>query len=134
MRMARQPIAGFLFRRLGKVGQHLVAADIERAKGHRTVADMVEDTAVELGLLIDIGKGVPHHEGDLGAVEPDAFGAGLVEMRQVDQQPGIEVERHADAVHRHRRERANRRIHLLLRQAHLDVGLDRLPGCPRPGE
>ena len=75
--------------RLGRqVGQHLVAADIERAEGHRPVAGRVQHAAVERGLRIVVGK-LRDHELELGAEEADALGAGLVEMLQVDQQARV---------------------------------------------
>src|SRR6185437_326487 len=107
-----------------QIGQYLVAADIERAKRHRPVAGMIEDAAVELGLLVDIGKAVLHHERDLGAVKSDPGRPRLVEIRQIDEQPGIEMQRHRHAVEGLRRRLANLGVFLLLRQAHLDIRLD----------
>src|SRR3546814_15557596 len=49
----------------------------------------------------------------LGAVEPDAVGA-LLQMRQVDHEPGVDVEAEALAVAAHRRQVAHRTIGLPL--------------------
>ena len=81
------------------VGQHLVAADVERAEGHRPVAGRLEHGLVERVLLAGARELRGDHELQLGAEQPDAVGAGLLDMRQVDQQAGIEVE----ADHRGRR-------------------------------
>ena len=74
-----------------EVGQHLVAADIERAEHHRPVAGGVEDRLVEAGLLLEPREGRRDHELQLGAEQADAVGARLIEMRQVEQQAGIDV-------------------------------------------
>ena len=81
-----------------QVGQYLVAADIQGAKDHRTVLGLIEYAPIELGLLVDAGKAVPHHERDLGAKEPDALGPRRLQLRQVDQQPGIQQQLDLDAV------------------------------------
>ena len=72
------------------IGQHLVAADVERAEGHRLVAGGVEHRAVERELLGGAREGRRHHELQLGAEQADAGGAGLLDMRQVDREAGIE--------------------------------------------
>ncbi len=87
---------------------------------------VVEDAAVERGLLVDIGKVVTHHERDLGAIEPDAGSPRFVEMRQVDEKPGVEMQRDLDAVQRYRRRLADRGIGLLAGKPHPHIGFDRL--------
>ena len=67
------------------VGQDLVAADIEGAEGDRPVARRGEHGAVERLLLGGRGHALGDHELQLGAEQADAGGAGLVQMRQVDQ-------------------------------------------------
>jgi len=81
-----------------EVGQQLVAADVQRAEHHGPIARLVVDALVQLGLRPDVGIGRPRHERNLGAVESDAVGPGLVEMREVDQEAGVEHERDAGAV------------------------------------
>ena len=75
---------------MAQIGQHLVAADIERAEDDRPLAGLLEGAAVEPGLVGDIGKGVARQQRYLGAEEPDTFRAGRRDLRQVEQQPGIE--------------------------------------------
>ena len=88
--MARQPSAGFSSSLVAHIGQHLVAADIERAEGHRLVARGVEHRAVERELLADARQCGRDHELQFGAEQADAGGAGLLDMRQIDQQAGID--------------------------------------------
>ena len=80
-----------------QVGQYLVAADIQGAEDYRPVFGLIENAPIELGLFDNSGEAVPHHERDLGAKEPDPFGAGRPGLGQVDQQPGIELQRDGDA-------------------------------------
>ena len=68
------------------IGQHLVAADVERAEGHRLVAGGVEHGAVERVLLAGAREIRRHHELQLGAEQADAGGAGIDDVRQVDAQ------------------------------------------------
>ena len=82
--MARQPSAGFSSSTLRMIGQHLVAADVERAEGHRPVAGGIEHGAVKRELLAGARQRGRDHELQFGAEQPDAGGAGLVDMRQVD--------------------------------------------------
>ena len=56
-------------------------------------AGRVEHSAVERELLAGAGKLRRHHELQLGAEQADAGGAGLCDMRQVDQQAGIDHQR-----------------------------------------
>ena len=72
------------------IGQHLVAADVEGAEGHRLVAGGVEHRAIERELLGGARQGRRHHELQLGAEQADAGGAGLLDMRQVDGEAGVE--------------------------------------------
>ena len=97
-RIARQPSAGFSSSTVAHVGQHLVAADVERAEGHRPAGRRVEHRAVELLLLARARELRGDHELHLGAEQPDAGRAGLGDLRQVDQQAGIEQQRHRLAV------------------------------------
>ena len=66
--------------------------------GNVATADEPFFVTCDPGLLIDVGEAILHHERDLGAVEADAGCPGLIEMRQVDEQPGIEIQRHRDAI------------------------------------
>ncbi len=75
---------------IAHVGQHLVAADVEGAERHRLVAGRIEHGAVERELLGRAGEGRRHHELQFGAEQPDAGGAGLLDMRQVDGKTGID--------------------------------------------
>ena len=68
------------------IGQHLVAADVERAESDRAVAGRVEHGAVKRLLRGQAGKARGEHELQFGAEQSDRLRAGLVEMRQVDQQ------------------------------------------------
>ena len=87
----------------GEIGQRLVAADIQRAEGHRLALGLLENAAVEIRLRGDVGIGRAHHERDFGAIKPDAVRARRCQMRQVDQQAGIQVQRDAHPVPADRR-------------------------------
>ena len=80
------------------VGQHLVAADIEGAEGHRHVAGGIEHRAVERVLLGGAREALGDHELQFGAEQADAGRAGLREMRQVDGEAGIDHQRYRLAV------------------------------------
>ena len=80
------------------IGQHLVAADVERAEGDRPLAGRVEHRAVERLLRREARKARGEHELQFGAEQADRLRAGLVEMRQVDQQAGVHVQADLDAV------------------------------------
>ena len=69
---------------IAHVGQHLVAADIEGAEGHRLFAGGVEHGAIERKLLAGARQRIRHHELQFGAEQADAGGAGILDMRQVD--------------------------------------------------
>ena len=84
------PHRRILFGRVGEIGQHLVAADIERAEHDWPVVDLLVGSLIELGLIGDIRKGVPRQQRDLGAEQADAFRAGCRQLRQIEQQAGIE--------------------------------------------
>ncbi len=79
--------------RVRQVGQHLVAADIERAEDDRPALGLFVDAPVKCGLIGDIGKGVARQQRDLGAKQPDPVGAGRAQLGEVEQQAGIEQER-----------------------------------------
>ena len=80
------------------VGQDLVAADVERPEGDRHVARGREDRLVERLLLARRRHALGDHELQLGAEQPDARRTRLAEMGQVDEKPGIELQRDLDAV------------------------------------
>jgi hypothetical protein len=88
MRKARQP-GRVLLAGARPIGQHLVAADVEGAEDDGLARRLLIDAAIEFRLLPDIGEAVAHHEGDLGAVEPDAIGAAGGQMLHVDQRPAL---------------------------------------------
>ena len=71
------------------VGQHLVAADVERAEGHRLVAGGVEHRAIERQLLAGARKLRRHHELQFGAEQADAGGAGLGECGRSTSRPAL---------------------------------------------
>ena len=62
------------------------------------LAGGVEHRAVERELLAGARQRVGDHELQFGAEQADAGGAGLVEMRQVDEQAGIDHQRDLVAV------------------------------------
>ncbi len=80
-----------------RIGQHLVAAQIERAKHHRLVARCIEDLLVERDLVGQTRHRLADHELQFGAEQPDAIRAGFLQMRHVEQQAGIhhQLDRHA---------------------------------------
>ena len=84
--------------RVRQIGQHLVAADIERAEHDRPPLGLFVGAPVEGGLIGDIGKGVAGQQRDLGAEQTDPLGAGRAQLREVEQQPGIEQELDLDPV------------------------------------
>ena len=110
-----------LFLRGAHVRQHLVAADIERAEGHRAIAGRGDDRGVEYLLLGRLRHGRGDHELQLGAEEADAFGAGLFEMRQIDEEAGVHQERDAGAVAGDRRLVAEKLVLLLPFGAETDL-------------
>ena len=87
----------------------------------------VEHGPVERLLLGRRGQALGDHELQFGAEQADAGGAGLLEMRQVDEEPGIHVQADLDAVARHGRHVAQAPILLLTAgaQARL-LGIGRL--------
>jgi hypothetical protein len=93
---------------IAHIGQHLVAADIESAEGHRPLARGIEHGAVKPELLVGARQRVSDHELQLGAEQADAAGAGLVEMWQVDGEAGIDHQREFVAVLGHTRPVAQR--------------------------
>ena len=80
------------------VGQHLVAADIERAEGHRLVVGRIENRPVERVLLARPREVRRDHELQLSPEQADAGGARIGDMRQVDAQAGIDQQRDFFAV------------------------------------
>ena len=89
---------GVLLLDVAHVGQHLVAADVEGAEGHRPAGGRIEHGAVERELLAGARELRGHHELQLGAEQADARGAGFDDVRQVDQEAGIDQELHLLAV------------------------------------
>ena len=83
---------------LTQIGQHLVAADVEGAEDHRPAGCFLDHSAVEIGLFVEPRKGIRQHELQFRAVEPDAVGAAFGEMRHVDQEAGIHLQRNAHAI------------------------------------
>ena len=69
---------------VAQIGQHLVAADIERAEGHRLFAGGIEHRAIERKLLAGARQRIRHHELQFGAEQADAGRAGVLDMRQID--------------------------------------------------
>src|SRR6185369_2936597 len=61
--------------RIGKVGQTLVASDIESANVDGLAGKSLQDFAVDAGLGLTVGKCGARHVWKLGAVEPYPFGA-----------------------------------------------------------
>ena len=56
---------------VAQIGQHLVAADIDRAEHHRLVARRIEHVAVEPGLALARRQGGGDQELEFGAEQPD---------------------------------------------------------------
>ncbi len=118
---------------IAHVGQHLVAADVEGAEGHGLVAGGVEHGAVERELLGGAREGRRHHELQFGAEEADAGGAGLLDMRQIDGEAGIDHQRDLFAVLGHAGLFAQREVLLLPARAQphpLDIGGLHVGGGP----
>ena len=88
---------------IAHIGQHLVAADVERAEDHRPVAGGIEHGAVERELLGGTREAGRHHELQFGAEQPDAGRAGLLDVRQIHRKSGIDHQRDLLAVLGHAR-------------------------------
>ena len=73
-----------------------------------------------------MGKRLAQHELQLGAEEADTAGAGLVEVGQVDDEAGIELQLDPYAVARLGGKIAQRGVALALALADRDAALDRL--------
>ena len=80
------------------IGQHLVAADVESAKRHWPIRQAVQHRLVKGILLADARKMRSQHELDLGAEQANRQGTRFHDMRHVDQQSGVHVQAHFDAV------------------------------------
>ncbi len=65
---------GFLAR--AEIGDMLVAAEVERANGHGLARGGLDDLAIGGELLLLVGDRRVRQEQILGAVQPDADGAG----------------------------------------------------------
>ena len=83
---------------VAQIGQHLVAADIEGAEGHRLLVGRIEHRAIKRRLLAGARQGRRHHELQFGAEQADAGGPGIDDMRQVDGEAGIDHQRDGAAV------------------------------------
>ncbi len=79
------------------VGQLLVTADIEGAKGDRLALCQLHDAAVVVGLRGCIRQVRAGHEIELGAEQADAFGARACERGQVGHELGVHVQRDGGA-------------------------------------
>ena len=90
--------------RVRQIGENLVAADIERAEHDRPTLGLFIGTPVERGLIGDVGKGVARQERDLGAEQPDPLGTGRAQLREIEQQPGIQQKLDFDPVAGDRRD------------------------------
>ncbi len=86
-----------------EIGERLVAADIDGAEHHRTIAGGVEHVLVQPPLRLALRERRGDEELEFGAEQPDPVGAGQVERGDVVAQPGVDHQRHAVAVERHRR-------------------------------
>ncbi len=116
-----------VFRVLAHVGQHLVAADVERAEDDGLACCALDDGAIDLGLPVEPREGRRHHELKLGAEEADTFRARLLELRQIIGQARVHLQRNALAINRERRASDERAVLALLArpEAHLvGEGLD----------
>ena len=89
-RIARQPSAGIFLDHGLHIGQRLVAADVEGAEGHRLRAGGIQHRAVQRELVAGARQALADHELQFGAEQADAGAAGVVDMRQVDGEPGID--------------------------------------------
>src|SRR5690606_14650328 len=86
-----------------QVGQHLVAAYVERAKGYRPSRGGFDDLLVKRLLLPHPRKGRGDHELQFRAKQAYAMRTRLCHCRKVDQKAGIELQGDLDPVPRHRR-------------------------------
>ena len=87
-----------LLGRRAQIRDHLVAADIEQAEDDRLALAQPDRLAIEDDLLADLGQMARDHELQFGAEQPDALGAGVVQHRQIGDQPRIVQERDGDAI------------------------------------
>ena len=74
-------------------GQVLVAPDVERADRHRTRRERAGHALVELRLLLFLGKAAVREHQQLGAKQPDAVRAVLLDQAQVGDQTDVGGER-----------------------------------------
>ena len=72
------------------IGQRLVAADVERAERHRLRSRGVQHGAIQRQLVRGARQALADHELQLGTKQPDAGAAGVVDMRQVDDETRID--------------------------------------------
>src|SRR5262249_52779343 len=75
---------------IAQIGQDLVAADIEGAEGHRLFSGGIEHCAIERALFAGAWQRRRDHELQFGAEQTDSSRAGVLDMRKVDGQPGID--------------------------------------------
>ena len=89
---------GVFFLDIPHVRQHLVAADIERAERDRFLSGGIENRAIESELFAGARQSGRDHELQFSPKKPDAGRAGILDMRQVDGEPGIDHQRNFLAV------------------------------------
>ena len=118
MRIARQPNAGFCS---AKVRKCLIAADVESAEYDRFAAGLSQNGAIGRYLAIEPRKGLRQHELQLGSEQADAIGARFLQMRHVDEEPGIHVKADAHAILGQCRDVAQRFVLLLPAGAEADL-------------
>ena len=82
----------------GEIRQRLVAADIQRAHGHRLRVEGHQLLAVDRRLFLLAGEAVMGHERHFTAIQADALGTTLLGAADVGEQAGIHPQRHAMAV------------------------------------
>ena len=84
----------------GKIGQILVATDIEGPHHHRQRGKALQLVAIEACLLLLTGELLRHHKGHFGAVKPHATDTLLQRCRSIDGQSGVDHQRHGVAIGR----------------------------------
>ena len=80
--------------------QWLVASGVEGAHDDPLTGEAVEHLAVGLHLLVDARLGVAVEEAELGAEQPDSFGAALDGARHVARRADVRAKQHPVAVAR----------------------------------
>jgi hypothetical protein len=80
------------------IGEYLVATDIEGPEGDGLAWHAFHQSAVNSELLVLGGKGTPDHEGEFGAVKPDAFGMKLSGGSEIGEKVDIHQQPNPDAI------------------------------------